>query len=177
MICRRRHLYLSLYLHCTCNATLHLWPHNCAPQSFLLVVVCVVFAFGIWEFRFVVQCILLEFSFIETFDLVWGSRSGFAGCGIRPFLPAGFGIDYKISRDTRFKLSKRHSRCGIWPKNNCEMREMTWFFARYGIHTPHRGPHSTIVFNNLFCFLNRSFKKRITTFLFNITNNCEFFYS
>ena len=52
---------------------------------------------------------------------------GFAGCGIRPFLSAGFGIGYKISRDTGFKLSWHHSGCWIGPKNNCGIRETTWF--------------------------------------------------
>ena len=46
------------------------------------------------------------------------------------FLSAVFGICYKISRDKRFKLSKHHSGCGLGPKNNCGMREMTWSSRR-----------------------------------------------
>ena len=40
----------------------------------------------------------------------------FSGCGMRPFLSAGFWIGYKILQDTRFKVGKHHSGCAIGPK-------------------------------------------------------------
>ena len=45
--------------------------------------------------------------------------------GLGIFLSAGFGINFKISRDMRLKSSKGHLECVIRPRNSCGMREKT----------------------------------------------------
>ena len=54
-----------------------------------------------------------------------GPHWGFAGCGIRPTLSAGFGIGFKISWDTRLEKSKRHTGMRDWTKKICGMSEIT----------------------------------------------------
>ena len=52
-----------------------------------------------------------------------GLRWGFASWGIRPFLSAGNWLQNFVGYDIQIKQTS----FGIDPKNNCSMREMTWF--------------------------------------------------
>ena len=78
-------------------------------------IICELTLHPVWLFFKIHSCAIVCVKFCEShlIQIIWGPRWGFAGCGIRPFLVAGFGIGSKIVAGYGIQIS---AGCGIGHK-------------------------------------------------------------